>query len=166
LKVVVKRRLSRIVRLTWICQCRGEPTGKNIQIGNGIDAYIATPSEAQSKNAGILFLTDVIGIWQNSKLLADLFAARGYTTIVPDLFNGDPIPLNRPADFDLGAWRSQGSNGKNPHTPEAVDPLTIAGIKALKDMGIKRIGAVGYCFGAKVGICYSKLYRPLCLVLT
>jgi dienelactone hydrolase len=95
-------------------------------------------------------MPDVFGIWQNSKLMADNFAARGYTTLIPDLFNGDVMPNPRPADFDLVGWLTKGANGNNPHTAEQIDPITVAGIQALKDLGYKKIAAVGYCFGAKV----------------
>ena len=111
---------------------------------------MATPPEGKSKGAGIVYLPDVFGIWPNSKLMADSFASKGYTTVIPDIFNGDPIPMPRPDSFDFQSWKEKGSDGNNPHTPEAVDPLTVAGIKALKDMGIEKIAAVGYCFGAKV----------------
>jgi dienelactone hydrolase len=93
----------------------------------------------------------VLGIWQNSKLLADQFAANGYLTLLLDVFNGDPIPLNRPEGFNLMEWLQKGSDGNNPHTKEFVDPIVEDGIKALKEeYGITKIGAVGYCFGAKV----------------
>ncbi|KAH6986966.1 Alpha/Beta hydrolase protein [Ilyonectria destructans] len=46
-------------------------------------------------------------------------------------------------------WVLKGRDGDNPHIPETVDPAIIAGIKALRDLGIANIGAVGYCFGAK-----------------
>lgn len=122
-----------------------------VKIDGSIDAYLATPPEGKErKETGILYLPDVIGIWQNSKLMADLFAEQGYMTIVIDLFNGDPVLLNRPPGFDLMQWLNQGSDGNNPHTKEYVDPITVKGIKALKDMGVKHVGAVGYCFGAKV----------------
>ncbi|KAK5996579.1 Hydrolase tropI [Cladobotryum mycophilum] len=129
----------------------GEPAGKDIQIDNGkVDAYLATPPEGTAKEGhGILYVPDVIGIWQNSKLMADNFAAKGYTTLIIDVFNKDAIPLNRPGTFDFGAWLAKGSDGNNPHTPEFVDPIVVSGIKALRDLGIKKIGAVGYCFGAK-----------------
>lgn len=82
--------------------------------------------------------------------MADAFAARGYLTVVVDLFNGDPIPLNRPEGFDLMKWLAQGSTGDNPHTKEQVDPIVVKAIAAMRGMGVKHIGAVGYCFGAKV----------------
>lgn len=82
--------------------------------------------------------------------MADLFAEYGYTTIVLDLFNGDPVGVNRPEGFDLMTWLKQGSDGNNPHTVPYVDPIVEAGIKYIKSLGVKRVGAVGYCFGAKV----------------
>lgn len=130
----------------------GEPTGKSIKIDDGkIDAYLATPPEGKARNGmGVLYLADIIGIWQNSKLLADQYALNGYTCLVPDLFNGDPAPLNSPPSFDIMNWISVGTGGNNPHTPPFVDAITEKAIKAMKDMGIKKIAAVGYCFGAKV----------------
>lgn len=144
---------------------RGETTGKLIKVDGTIDAYLATPPADKARDGqGILFVPDVIGIWQNSKLLADNYAAQGYTVLMPDIFNGDPLSLNRPGDFDFVKWITEGSDGKNPHTPPAVDPIIVKSIKALRDLGIKKIGAVGYCFGAKVsrrqhiGITYACLY--------
>ncbi|KAK0120461.1 hypothetical protein ONS96_010675 [Cadophora gregata f. sp. sojae] len=127
----------------------GTPTGKSFKIGN-IDAYVAEPSGKNvHKDTAILFLPDVIGIWQNSQLIADQYAANGYYTLIPDTFNGDPLSINRPAGFDLHAWLTKGSDGKNPHTYEAVDPIVERSIKYLQEQGFKKIGAVGYCFGAK-----------------
>lgn len=130
---------------------RGEPTGRDIKIGN-YDAYLATPDPTNAhKDAAILYCPDVIGIWQNSKLMADQYAANGYLCIVIDLFNGDALPENFSADFDLMKWLAQGSTGDNPHTAEAIDPIVAEAIKWLKsEKGIKKLGAVGYCYGAKV----------------
>ncbi|KAK4460654.1 dienelactone hydrolase [Cladorrhinum samala] len=136
----------------------GTPTGKSVKIAGKHDAYLATPPEGKEhKGVGILFLPDVIGIWQNSQLTADQFAANGYLTLILDTFNGDPIKLNRPADFDFGAWLTKGSDGNNPHTTEQVDPIVEDAIKALKEeYGIQKIGAVGYCFGAKYVVRHYK----------
>lgn len=115
------------------------------------DAYIAKPSGTQKTGKALLFLPDIIGIWQNSKLMADQLASQGYLTLVLDIFNGDPLPLNRPDDFDFMGWMTKGSTGNNPHTKEAVDPIVQAAIKTLKEeYGATKIGALGYCFGAKV----------------
>ncbi|KAK4168325.1 dienelactone hydrolase [Cladorrhinum sp. PSN259] len=129
----------------------GAPTGKAVKIAGKHDGYLATPPEGKAhKGVGILYLPDVIGIWQNSQLMADQFAANGYLTLIVDTFNGDAIPLNRPGDFDFMAWLTKGSDGNNPHTKEHVDPVVVDAIKALKEeYGIEKLGAVGYCFGAK-----------------
>lgn len=67
---------------------------------------------------------------------------------MPDLFHGDPIPLNRPADFDLQKWL-RGPPGPG-HLPPRVDPVVAAVIAELRSTyAITRLGAVGYCFGGK-----------------
>jgi len=126
------------------------------------DAYIATPpADKAHSGAGILIVPDVIGIWQNSKLIADQFAANGYLTLIIDVFNGDALTLNRPEGFDFQKWLQHGSDGNNPHTVAAVDPIVEAAIKSLKEEhGITKLGAVGYCFGAKVRFSHV----PLCSV--
>ncbi|KAI1387121.1 dienelactone hydrolase [Hypoxylon trugodes] len=127
----------------------GEPTGTLIKIDTH-DAYQATPDPSKAKDAAILIIPDVISIWQNSKLIADQFAANGYYTLIIDVFNGDAMSLNRPEGFDFFGWLNKGSTGDNPHTKEAVDPIVEKAIKFLKgEKGFKKIGAVGYCFGAK-----------------
>ena len=82
--------------------------------------------------------------------IADHFAANGYFVVMPDLFEGDPIPLNRPADFDIMKWlQTSGPQGKG-HGPGQVDPIVEAVIKEMKtNLGVQKIGSVGYCFGAK-----------------
>ncbi|KAM6480857.1 hypothetical protein HDV62DRAFT_398752 [Trichoderma sp. SZMC 28011] len=78
----------------------------------GINAYLATPSEENAhKSVGVLFIPEVIGIDANSQLLADGFAAKGYTTLIPDVFNGDAIPLNKFPNVDLLSWVAKGFDG-------------------------------------------------------
>lgn len=121
----------------------GETTGSAIKIASRYDGYVAEASGKHiHEDTAILLIPDVIGIWKNSQLIADQFAANGYYTLLLDEFDGDALPLNRPPGFDFMAWRSN-----NP--PEKIDPIVEAGVKFLKEKGIKKIGAVGYCFGAK-----------------
>lgn len=67
---------------------------------------------------------------------------------MPDVFQGDPIPLNRPPDFNIQDWFAGKNSGKK-HGPEQVEPVTQALVRHMRDQGIKKIGGVGYCFGAK-----------------
>jgi hypothetical protein len=147
-----RHELLRHAVLTTSNSSSGDPTGEIVKVAGKWDAYIAKPPAGKGHaGAGILFVPDVIGIWQNSKLMADQFAANGYFCMVVDEFNGDALSLNRPADFDFQGWVAHGSDGKNAHTPEGVDPIIEAAIKAMKEeYGITKLGAAGYCFGAKV----------------
>lgn len=88
----------------------------------------------------------------NAKLIADQYAAAGYLTLIVDVMNGDALPIDfDPTGFDFPKFLAGGSSGDNPHTPEAVDAVVQAGIKYLtEDKGVKKLGSVGYCFGAKV----------------
>lgn len=98
----------------------------------------------------IIILTDVIGHrFINVQLIADQFAANGYFVVIPDLFHGDPAPLNRPPDFDFTKWR-QG------HGLENITPIVEVVLKEIKRAGAKKIGGVGYCFGAKYVVRHLK----------
>jgi dienelactone hydrolase len=62
---------------------------------------------------------------------------------MPDLFGGDPIPLNRPEGFDFPQWLGK-------HGTDKVDPIIAKSIEEMRGKyGVKNLGAVGYCFGAK-----------------
>lgn len=107
-----------------------------------VEAYIAKPADNSTKKA-ILIVTDVIGHgFINAQLIADQFAANGYFVVMPDLFHGDPVLLNRPSGFDLMTWL-QG------HLAPTVDPIVESVVKELRMSGYGKIGAVGYCFGVR-----------------
>ena len=78
--------------------------------------------------------------------VADQFAANGYFVVMPDLFQGHPVPLNRPESYDLMAWLK----GPPSHLQDSVDPIVAKVFNAMRTIfGCKNIGGVGYCFGAK-----------------
>lgn len=86
----------------------------------------------------------------NAQLIADQYAANGYLVLVIDLFHGDPVPEDRPEGFNIQDWR------KN-HGTDSTDPITEKAIKALRtNYGVEKLGAVGYCFGAKPLVRYLK----------
>ncbi|KAK0729606.1 dienelactone hydrolase [Lasiosphaeris hirsuta] len=137
----------------------GTPTGTlNRLPGTNVSAYLAVPppDAPPHPKTAILFLPDILGLWQNNKLLADGFAAAGYLVLLPDIYNGDPFKLHKPfavlgpTEDALVDWAAHGSDGNNPHTAEQMDPIVAAAIAHLRsEHGIERVGAVGYCFGAK-----------------
>ncbi|KAF7712883.1 Uncharacterized protein PECH_001858 [Penicillium ucsense] len=126
----------------------GEAKGSLEQVG-GVETYLTYPSNKSASRA-VLLLTDVIGHrFINAQLIADQLAANGYFVVMPDLFHGDAIPLNRPAGFDLMAWLK----GPPGHLPPRVEPVVHAVLGEMKaKLGCEKIGVVGYCFGAKYAV--------------
>ncbi|EFQ31376.1 dienelactone hydrolase [Colletotrichum graminicola] len=136
----------------------GTPQGKKITVAGKYEGYLAeAPADKAHKSTGILYIADVFGIWTNSQLQADQFAANGYTTLIVDLFNKDQLSMPLLEGLDIGKWIAEGSDGKNPHTKEAVDPIIVDSIKYMhNELGLTNIGAVGYCFGAKFVVRHFK----------
>ncbi|CAG7996215.1 unnamed protein product [Penicillium salamii] len=127
----------------------GQAKGQISKVGN-ISTYFAYPADQATKNA-ILILTDVPGHqFINAQLLADQFAARGYFVVMPDLFNGDVVPINRPEGFNIMNWVQN-------HMPPQTEPIIEAVLKDMREnLGCERIGGVGYCFGGKYVCRYLK----------
>ncbi|KUL83097.1 hypothetical protein ZTR_11172 [Talaromyces verruculosus] len=120
----------------------GQPVG-SISTVKDFEVYTSYP-ENKSTDYAVLFLTDVIGHkFNNAQLIADQFAANGFFVFMPDLFHGDPVQLNRGPDFDFAKWLPA-------HGAATVDPIVEASITELREKyKVKKIAAVGYCFGAK-----------------
>ncbi|KIK64639.1 hypothetical protein GYMLUDRAFT_981895 [Collybiopsis luxurians FD-317 M1] len=99
----------------------GEPQGKWEEV-NGVNYYIATPTTHFPKDKAILFITDLFEPQLiNSRLLADDFAANGFKTVIPDIFNGDAAP----------------ADALNPgHGPEFTRPPIDKVLEGLKKSGV------------------------------
>lgn len=67
---------------------------------------------------------------------------------MPDLFHGNPVPLNRGDEFDFTKWL-HGSPDVPGHPPDRVAPVVESVLKEMRGpLGCKKIGGVAYCFGA------------------
>ncbi|KAF8038086.1 hypothetical protein BT93_B0825 [Corymbia citriodora subsp. variegata] len=117
----------------------GSGAGHVEQVG-GLNAYVAGPPDSK---LAILLVSDVYGYEApNLRKLADKVAASGYYVVVPDYFKGDPYaPEN--AERPIGVWIKDHGADKG---FEETKPV----IQALKSKGISKIGAAGFCWGAKV----------------
>ncbi|PYI13691.1 dienelactone hydrolase family protein [Aspergillus japonicus CBS 114.51] len=125
----------------------GETQGELTKFGD-IPVYVSYPPDKSTHNA-ILFLSDIFGLaLVNSKLIADLFAANGYLVVMPDLFQGDPVPVDHSPSFQIMDWL-QG------HLPPQTDPIVTATLREMRErLGCQRIGGVGYCYGGKYVVRY------------
>lgn len=127
-----------------------------VPIYSVVPTYFAYPKNNKSSKKAIIFMSDAFGQGLvNNKLLADDFARNGYLTVFPDIFAGDPL---RVEDFEAGKvdfvpWLAR-------HGEKAVEAILDSTIKHVRDdLGVKKIGAVGYCFGGKVRRYFA--FQPL-----
>ncbi|KAJ8434152.1 hypothetical protein Cgig2_000872 [Carnegiea gigantea] len=115
--------------------CENPPTlnptsgaGHVEEIG-GLKTYVSGSPESKT---AVLLVSDV----------ADKIAAAGFYVVVPDFLHGDPYnPENAAKPIQL--WLQEHGTDKGYEEAKVV-------IEALKQRGIPKIGAAGYCWGAKV----------------
>ncbi|KAF2796363.1 alpha/beta-hydrolase [Melanomma pulvis-pyrius CBS 109.77] len=123
----------------------GTPAGefKNI---SGIQTYHSYPKDKSANTStAILFVSDIYGVpLLQNKLLADSLARAGYLVIFPDLFKGDAVPVSSPeGTLNLTEWRTR-------HPAAEIDSIIASTITYIRsELGVQRIGGVGYCFGGK-----------------
>jgi len=142
----------------------GTPTGTVEKIA-GLDVYVAKPSDG-SKTKSVIFISDVFG-WNlpNTRLLADEYAKGGLYVYVPDVLDNDPVDekylsticpkpeeQENPAlnegkpTINLATWIPR-------HGDDVTRPRLDALISAVRaDPETKKLGAVGFCFGARYAI--------------
>ncbi|KAL9997849.1 putative dienelactone hydrolase, alpha/Beta hydrolase [Helianthus debilis subsp. tardiflorus] len=120
----------------------GGESGELLQIGS-LNSYVSGNPDSK---VAVLLVSDVFG-YEAPKLrqLADKVAAAGYYVVVPDFFHGDPLT----SITKIGDWL------KN-HAPEQAVEFAKPVIQTLKEKGITKIGAAGFCWGAKVVVELAK----------
>lgn len=141
---------------------KGTAKGKVKDIA-GIETYVSTPDSPNGKN--ILYVTDIFGFSiSNPRLLADQYAAEGYTVYVPNILRDDAFPAeqllsiaplpevikktekslidkNQQAAFEkLGIWFSN-------HPESEIDEYFSKIIPEINKSG--PVFAVGFCWGGK-----------------
>ncbi|TFK71962.1 dienelactone hydrolase endo-1,3,1,4-beta-D-glucanase [Pluteus cervinus] len=129
----------------------GTAEGKWEEIG-GVPSYVSTPAGDYPKDKVILILADAMGPQSiNAQLLSDDYAINNNVkVIIPDYYNGDPVPWEAVlpsgnafhSSFDLMGWL--GRHGEAETRPTLDKVLAV-----LKEQGITSIAAIGYCFGGR-----------------
>lgn len=128
-------------------QCCANPPALNPNCGQGslvtlggLDCYV---SGTKDSKLAILLISDVFGYEAPLlRKLADKVAAAGFYAVVPDLLHGDPYDSDN-AERPLNVWIKD-------HSPEKGFEEAKPVIQALKEQGVSKVGAVGFCWGAKV----------------
>jgi hypothetical protein len=65
--------------------------------------------------------------------------------MVPDLFDMDPVPLNRPDEFDMQAWRSGVYHPKGiAHTPLNIDQIIDASLVEMRNKYGCKVNSLTY----------------------
>ncbi|KAK0606761.1 hypothetical protein LWI29_003946 [Acer saccharum] len=127
-------------------QCCSNPPTLNPASGAGhveklgvLDTYV---SGLPDSKLAVFLISDVHGYEApNLRKLADKIAAAGFYVVVPDFFYGDPYSAK--AGKPIRTWLEGHGTDKGVEDAKPV-------IEALKSKGISAIGAVGFCWGAKV----------------
>lgn len=148
---------------------QGTEAGREDTIG-GLPTYISEPDN-KSKAKTVIFLVDIFG-WKfkNVRLLADEYARAGFYTYVPDIQQGDALPIAFLDDVEpklavreqlsLVEKAKKTANVGATFGPwlirrrEAVTKPIIDGfIDAVrKDPQTGKIGAIGFCWGGRYAI--------------
>uniref|UniRef100_A0A0D9WG91 Dienelactone hydrolase domain-containing protein n=1 Tax=Leersia perrieri TaxID=77586 RepID=A0A0D9WG91_9ORYZ len=127
--------------------CANPPTlnpaggeGKVVDSFGGIKSYVAGAAESK---AAVILVSDVFGFEApNLRKIADKVASSGYFVVVPDFLHGDPLVLES-TEKPFPVWIKE-------HGPDKAFEEAKPVIAALKEKGASTVGAVGYCWGAKV----------------
>ncbi|KAK3135689.1 hypothetical protein QOZ80_5BG0422210 [Eleusine coracana subsp. coracana] len=129
--------------------------GKVVDSFGGLKAYLTGSDGAK---AAVVLVSDVFGFESpNLRKIADKVASSGYFVVVPDFFHGDPfVPEN--AERPIPVWLKSHTTEKG---FEEAKPI----IAALKEKGISKVGAAGYCWGAKVVVELAKAHEIQAAVL-
>lgn len=124
--------------------------GANVKIkaadGHRLAAYHAAPAEASQ--AAIVVIQEIFGVNSHIRSVADDFAAQGYHTIAPALFDrAEPdVELGyNPGDMQRGMGLAMKIGMDN-----ALKDVAGAMGHARDELRCTKVGVVGYCFGGSL----------------
>jgi carboxymethylenebutenolidase len=129
--------------------------GKSFELGT-IPGYLAKPS-GQGPWPGLIVIQEWWGLDQQTKSIADRFAAIGYLAFAPDLYHGELAKLGD------GQTASVLVQKYAPNAPVDLEQIYDA-LKNLPDCTGK-VGSVGFCFGGRMSLALG-IRRPLDAICT
>jgi len=111
--------------------------------GHTFSAYVARPE--QTPRGGMVIVQEIFGVTGHIERVADQYAAQGYLSVAPALFDRQERGVNLPYD-DKGMQR-----GRELATNADRDGLKadiLAAVRCVAHAGA--VGMVGYCWGGRV----------------
>jgi carboxymethylenebutenolidase len=136
----------------------GEFTTIMARDGHEFQAWLAAPPGRPC--GALLVIQEIFGVNGHIRALADGFAAEGYTTIAPCLFDR----VRRGIELDYrSAARQEGAGYARQLVPENTLRDLAAALAAVRHSG--RAGSVGYCFGGGLSYLAACQLPVTCAVL-
>src|SRR5262249_19743800 len=107
-------------------------------------------AEGQAK-AGLIVIQEWWGLNDHIKDIADRFAAQGYTSLAPDLYDGKTTKSSEEAGKFMQSLDRE----------RAMDILTGA-VAHLQSLGLNSLGVTGFCMGGTFALllpCHKKAIK-------
>ena len=121
--------------------------------------FVVYDDAVQAKRPGIVMVPEWWGITQHVRNEARKFAEQGYTAFIADMY-GDAKTAYNPKD----AGALSGSVMKNPKVMESRFNAAREQLAKQASVDLKRMGAVGYCFGGAVVLNMARAGADLAVV--
>ncbi len=120
------------------------------------DAVLYQEADGPARS-GVLHLTDIGGIRQSQRDMAQRVASLGYTVLMPNIFYraGRPPVLPLPSGAGAEERSKRMAVLRGPLTPEAMErdlEVYVDALAASRSVAGRRIGAVGYCFAGAMAM--------------
>jgi len=118
--------------------------------GRTIRAHLARPEDGSAPHPAVLVLHEILGLNNDIRRIAGIFAAEGYVALAPDIFDGlGPMPIC------IVRTVSNITKGEGP----VVDDMLAARdwLAALPEVDGDKIGVAGFCMGGGFALLLGSL---------
>lgn len=89
-----------------VARCNVRTQESTLRALPSVHAFVAQPTDVDTKH-GVVLLSDVHGYADAStRSVAEMFASSGFSTVVPDLFNGNPWQPQWDKATQYETWRA------------------------------------------------------------
>lgn len=124
--------------------------------GHALDAYLAQP--ADEPKAGLVILQEIFGVNAYIRSVADDFAAQGYLTLAPALFDRVRKHIDLPYDAD-GVTEGKALT-QSLHPQDTLADVEAAILYLRQHLNGKKLGVVGYCWGGTLAWLANTHFHP------